>query len=216
MTRTTKADGHSIGVPLPDLHGDGEKPREIVYARYTYDGSKSEGERVIVTTRGHVPWTRNIARFVQDRIDRKGLFIPRRMRLHNRSKDPKPDRRLNVYVGDPCWVVIELDHNIPWHFESGQPGITVEPGHDDDNCDLVHVMPDGTHVRRAAPAQGTCRLLFFRVQRRCGYEHQRLYCHIIHRNKRLEDPDQVDPDIPNDGGKFPFPLHGKPCPEDDA
>lgn len=215
MTDRTEVDEHPIGVPLPDLQGDGLAPEEIVYARYSYDESKPEGERVIVTTRGHVPWTKNVEKFVQDRIDRRGLFIPRWIRRRN-SKDPKPDRRLNIYVGGPCWVVIELDHNIAWRFEPGQPGVTVEPGRDDDNCDLVHVMSDGIPVRGTAPAQGICQLVYFRVQKRCGYEHQRLYCHVIHRNKRLEDPDQIDPDIPNDGGKFPFPFDGKPCPEDAA
>lgn len=212
MTDRTETAEHTVGVPLPNTMGQGEAPREIVYARYNYKKTNPARRRVVVDKRSYVvPLTANetIETFLQARVDH--LPLPQHGRTRQRrSGDPKPDRPVNIYVGDPCWVVIELNHKVDWRFEPGQPGVTVEDGHGDDNCDLGHVMADGTLAGPVAPASGVCQLVYFRVQRRDEIEHQRLYCHIVHENKRLEDPDQVDPDIPNDGGRFPFPIDGTP------
>lgn len=213
MMNTTETEDHPVGVPLPNIMGQGEAPKEIIYTLYSYKKSNPAHRRVLVPKRSYVvplTDTMTIETFLQSRVDH-GPLPPHSLTRHQRSDDQKPDRQVNIYVGDPCWVVIELDHKIDWRFEPGQPGITVEPGHGDDNCDLGHVMTDGTLAGPVAPPQGVCQLIYFRVQKRREIQHQQFYCHIIHENKRLDDPDQVEPDIPNDGGRFPFPIDGTPC-----
>jgi hypothetical protein len=187
---------------LPSRAGRGEHPGEIVYARYTYKRTRPKGRRASATKRSYVVRPPDIAAFVAARID--GLDLP----PHIQTRHPAPGDRIedqwyHIYVGRPCWVVIELDPNVNWQFEPGQPGITIERGHEDDNCDLEHVMSDGTLAGPVAPATGVCRLIYFRVQRRDDVQHQHFHCNIIHGRKRLDDPDQIDPDIPNDGGRFP-------------
>ena len=209
MKDATETSQATSGVPLPNRNGQGLAPEEIVYALYTYDRTQPEGRRVSALKRGYVVRSTDVKRFAQARIDRDDL--PAHVQTRRPAPtDRKPDRPLNIYVGKPCWVVIELDRDADWQFEPGQPGITTATSHDDDNCDLMHVMSDGTPAGSVAPAAGVCRLIYFRVQKRKDIEHQRFHCHIIHGRGRLDDPDAVDPDIPNDGGRFPFPLIGAP------
>lgn len=198
MTDTTEVRSER----LPSRPGQGEAPGEIVYTHYTYKRTNPKGRRASATKRSYVVRPPAIAAFVDARI--KGRDLP----LHIQTRHPDPDDRIkdqwyHIYVGQPCWVVIELDREIDWQFAPGQPGITVEPGHNDDNCDLEHVMSDGTLAGPVAPATGVCRLIYFRVQRRDDIQHQQFHCNILHGRKRQDGPDMIDPDIPNDGGRFP-------------
>jgi len=209
MTDRTEPEKARRGVPLPDTGGQGEQPREIVYARYKYDPGRPTGRRVFGAKLSYVVRDTDVAAFVKSRLD--GRPLPRHVQTRQpHAHDTERERQVNIYVGKPCWVVIELE-GAGWHFEAGRPGITVETGHRENNCDLEHVMPDGTLAGPAGPDGPGCRLIYFRVQERDDYERQKFYLHIIRGDKRLDDPDQVDPDIPNDGGKFPFPFVPDPA-----
>jgi hypothetical protein len=202
MTDTNELDGSRAGVPLPDVGGQGEQPEEIIYARYTYDGRRPTGRRVRGEKLSYVVQSTDIADFVRSRVDSLGL--PNHVQTRQpHAQDDAREREINIYVGKPCWVVIELEGDL--QFAPGGPGITVEPGHGDDNCDLVHVPPNGPPSEPGLAGTG-CRLLYFRVQRRGRYQRQKFHLHLVRGNKRLDDPEQVDPDIPNDGGKFPYPF----------
>lgn len=195
-----EAEDFNPGVPLPDT----QQPwalGEVVYTQYSYDELLPEGHRVFAKVRGYAIRETDIARFVEAR--RLGAPLPdggevRRWRRPSRQDD----RPLNIHIRKQCWVVIELDPGVDWQFEPGQPGVTTRIAYDDDNCDLVHVMTDGTQVRTRAPAEGECRLVYFVANsRRRDWHHQGFLCHVIRGGKRREDA--IDPDIPNDGGRFP-------------
>lgn len=201
-------------IPLPDTGTDWDLG-EIVYTHYSYDETAPVGRRVLPTPRSYAVKERDIKRFIQQRIKR--LPLPQGQTLGWRSDDPEPDRPINIYVTDPCWVVIQLDSNVDWQFEPGQPGITAQGDYGHENCDLKHVTMSGVLAGSVAPADEPCRLIYFAVPQRLRkeWDHQKFRCHIVRRNKRLDDP--VDPDIPNDGGRFPFPvINPKDRDEDDA
>lgn len=203
MTDMTELRGVRAGVPLPNIGNEGRQPEEIIYARYTYVANRPAGRRIRGERLSYVVRGVDVMGFVKGRLE--GRLPP-----HVQTRQPPAtatarQREINVYVGKPCWVVIELHEGAKMHFAPGQPGITVEDGHGDDNCNLTHIAPDGTPTDLAGP---DCRMLFFRVQRREDYERQKFHLHIVRDGRHLDDPDQVDPDIPNDGGKFPFPFIG--------
>ena len=202
MTDTTgaPADEH-----LPATMIQGWTPKEIVYALYTYDDHMPAGKKVRAIKRSYVVRNKGIDQFVESRIKRFPLPTHVQTRQIN-PQDTQGDRPINTYVGDFCWVVIELDPEIEWHFEPGHPGITTKRPYGAANGGLKHVMPEGTVVDHHGPTDIGCKLIYFGVAARGDMEHQEFRCHIVHKNKRLDDPDQVDPDIPNDGGRFPFPL----------
>ncbi|WP_396594126.1 nucleotide synthetase [Brevundimonas sp. R86498] len=213
MTDAEELEQEDTDLPLPERTGQGFQPEEIVYALYRYDSTKPEGRRVSAARRGFVVEDTDIASFVDARVAR----LPLPEHVHTRRphpRDPKPDRPLNIYVGRPCWVVIQLDSDVEWYFAPKQPGITTRADYGDANCDLEHVMPNGDRAGPLGPTTIGCRLIYFRVQRRGDRQHQRFRCHIALESKRLIDPDAVDPDIPNDGGRFPFPLIEKGDPGD--
>lgn len=197
------------GVPLP-TSPENWQLEEIVYTKYTYDELMPPGHRVIAKIRSYAVPETNIEQFVKARL--RGDALPARGRVRPwPRKDPQDDRPTNIYIGRECWVVIELDRNVDWHFEPGQPGITTLRDHGNNNCDLMHVMDQMTRRDRLGPHDTDCRLIYFVVQRRpSDHDHQRFICNIIHGNKRLDDPDTVDPDIPNDGGRFPIPFTDPP------
>jgi len=202
MTDTAEPADSPINVPLATT-GNCWQLREIVYAHYTYDDKKPEGQRVSAKTRSRVVRGMDIERFVEHRLSLPDSLPEGDMRPWPEG-DPEEDRPLNNYVSEPCWVVIELDRNVPWYFEPNQPGITTQFAYKDDNSDLMHVTPDGLRAGCLGPDDIDCRLIYFVVQRRTEtMQHQKFLCHVIHKDKRLDDPDQIDPDIPNDGGRFP-------------
>jgi hypothetical protein len=188
------------GVPLPDT-GEHWKLSEVVYTQYGYDERLPEGHRVFAKIRSYAVRESDIERFVEARRRREPIPGGGSVREWGRASRQK-DRPLNIHIRKPCWVVIELDPNIDWQFEPDQPAVTTKIPYGDDNCDLVHVMTDGTRVHSRAPAEGKCRLIYFVVKSRPrDWHHQGFLCHVIRAGKRREDP--IDPDIPNDGGRFP-------------
>lgn len=203
----TATEGFPIGggVELPSTQ-ENWRLGEIVYTQYTYDEMMPPGHRVIAKIRSYAVPETDIAGFVQARLQRLPLPGTGKVRRWPRQ-DPRLDRSVNIYVGEPCWVVIELDPDVDWRFAPNQPGITTKRDHGDNNCDLMHVMDHATRPGSLGPNDTDCRLLYFVVQRRpSSHDHQSFLCNVVHGKKRLEDPDQIDPDIPNDGGRFPFPL----------
>lgn len=197
------------GFFLPQAMRAGWKPFEIVYARYTRDPGDPKAE-VIALPGSYVICRTDIEAFVRGRLKNEPLpgYICRRRRD---KKDPctTPARSIDIYVGCASYVVIELDAALPWQFRKGHPGITTEIDQGESNGRLFHVMPDGRVLDEAGPDGDGCRVIYFEMNERDPYEHQKFICHIDF-GKSLSDPIMVDPDIPNDGGKFPtFPR--SPC-----
>lgn len=198
------------GVPLPDT-GEHWQLGEVVYTQYSYDERLPDGHRVFAKIRSYAVRTTDIEGFVE--ACRKRERLPAGGKVHKwRRTSQKSDRPLNIYVHKQCWVVIELDPDIDWQFEPNQRGVTTKVAQGQDNCDLMHVMSDGTVVPSVAPADGVCRLVYFVVQGRPkDWDYQGFLCHVARGGKRGEDT--IDPDIPNDGGRFPgkdWPPRPKP------
>ncbi|HYD26327.1 nucleotide synthetase [Brevundimonas sp.] len=188
------------GVPLPSTQQQWNLG-EVVYTQYGYDETLPEGHRVFVKIRSYALPETDIGRFVDERIARAPLTDKGKLRRWTR-KHQKDDRDSNIYVGQPCWVVIELDPDVDWQFAPDEPGITTKADYKQDNCDLVHVTTTGTRAESRAPANGTCKLIYFVVQSRPNdMDHQGFICNVIYGGKRRDD--MIDPDIPNDGGRFP-------------
>lgn len=192
--------------PLPAQVRPGWEAGEIVHTRYTFDEADPKG-----TLKGsagsYVTSPIDIEAFVRDRL--RGVSLPPPYIVRSRdSQDtcPVPARSIDIYTGRACYVVIELDPGPGWQFKIGEPGITTVDDHYDDNGALRHVMPDGRILDHKGPDGPGCRLIYFSVNRRCEFEHQQFLCHIEFGPRLVDDPDPpaVDPDVPNDGGKFPF------------
>jgi hypothetical protein len=134
--------------------------------------------------------------------------VPEQGEILERGKcDPckDPDRPIDIYVRGPCYVVIELDPKLQWQFQPGKPAITAWVNNLDDNGDLHHVMSaNGEILDGEGPDGDGCRIAYFGVNRRCRFEHQKFVCNVESGPPGFREPVTVDPDIPNDGGKFPF------------
>lgn len=214
MTEEMNGDGVSQEVPLPTAMRDGWAPYEIVYTLYTFNPATPGGQSVRPKVSSHVFTHTDIKSFISDRLAGRPLPAPAMIREHNDS-DTGPRKDINIYVGRPCYVVVELDGKRQWQFTAGRPAITAHADYEDDNGALVHVMPNGDFLGPSGPNGDGCKLAYFGVNARCGFEHQGFTFHLDFGRSGLRDPDQIDPDIPNDGGKFPFGKEKK-CPEDPA
>lgn len=198
--------------PLPTAMRAGWIPYEIVYTLYTFDPATPGGKNVRPKVPSHVFTGVDIKTFINDRLAGRPLPPATMVRDHN-DEDPIAKKDLDIYVGRPCYVVVELEGRRQWQFTAHRPAITAHADYQDDNGALEHVMPNGDLAGPSGPSGDDCRLAYFGVNARCKYEHQGFTFHLDFGRPGLRDPDQVDPDIPNDGGKFPF-GGKKKCPED--
>jgi len=212
MNSETETTATVPGVKLPKDRPDGFEPVEIVYTRYTVDRTKPEGKRIVPQPGSHVVRGMTIEDFIDARVN--GRLPPADDTYQQAGNDSGEKRPINIFVSEQCWLVIELDEKEKWQFKPGAPGITTRDDHQDDNWGLMHVMPRGKLADGDGPTGDGCRMIYFGVNARCGNERQRFICNVdVSQLGLREDP--IDPDIPNDGGKFPYPLWGKPCPEDE-
>ncbi|MBF0664869.1 MAG: hypothetical protein IR159_04895 [Brevundimonas sp.] len=204
MTDPRTGDVPIADFPLPQHLWSGWKAAEIIYTFYTYDPADPQGT-VHGAPRSLQLRRTDVEAFVRERL--KSPDVPHQGYIRHRDPEdhwPVPDRPIDIYVGRPCYVVIELDRKLPWQFRPGHPAITSWDDNFDDNGALHHLMPDGRIVGGEGPPGEGCRIAWFGVNRRCHFEHQKFVCHIVPAGVELRDPVSVDPDIPNDGGKFPF------------
>jgi hypothetical protein len=210
MTEAMEPDASPGDVKLPPMMRLGWRPREIIYTRYELgpDGKprSAPGSYVVEQT--------DIENFVRGRLAEAGLPPHVRTRQWN-SACPRKHRDINIYVGTPCWVVIELDAAENWQFEPHSPGITAKKEYRTDNGGLKHVMPDGTIANHLGPSGDGCKIIYFGVNARQPAEPQEFRCHVVRGAGITQDPDWIDPDIPNDGGRFPMISEWDESPEGD-
>lgn len=206
------------GFHLAPAMTDGWKAIEIIYTRYTRD--PTDPGRVIsdpgsyVVCPGDNPEA-GLRAFLKGRLDGDPLPPPvctRKKHCEDPRKDkPKP---VDIYVGVPSYVVIELDETTGWTFLRNRPGITAAADYGQANGALRHVRRNAPDDGPAGPAGDDCRILYFSATQRDRFEHQQFHCHIDFKGF-VADPETIDPDIPNDGGKFPFenpsPCNGGRC-----
>ncbi len=198
--------------PLGDRIEGKWDPKEILYTRYTY--SLADPARTVFGLPGsYVICRTDVETFVKERLVKP---LPDHVHTRVRATEdihPVPVKPADIYVGCPCYVVIELDPALDWQFRKGVPGIGLLGPHSADNAELRHVMGDGSIVGPEGPTADGCRMIYFKAGARREYEHQTFRCMFERSAKGTLEPDQVDPDIPNDGGKFPFiPV----CPQTDT
>lgn len=198
--------------PLPTAMREGWSSDEIVYTLYTFNPATPGGKHVWPKISSHVFTRIDIETFISDRLAGRPLPTPTMIREHNPA-DTGSKKDINIYVGLPCYVVVELEGGRQWQFTAHRPAITAHADYQDDNGALEHVMPNGDLAGPTGPSGDDCRLAYFGVNARCRYEHQSFTLHLDFGRSGRRDPDQIDPDIPNDGGKFPF-VGKKKCPED--
>lgn len=204
MTTTENA-----GQTDPEFHLPSDPPGwtafEIIYTFYTRDSAGN----VISKPGSYVVCRKTIAEFIKD-VCAGGPLPPSCYVRHKHKQDPAIERPIDIYVGCKSYVVIELDRGLDWRFKKGRPGVTTKEDYGDDNWGLRHVMPDGAEYGNEGPKADDCRIVYFAMnERRKEYERQHFRLHVVS-GKGREDPVQIDPDIPNDGGKFPgFPR--SPC-----
>lgn len=198
MTDPTPATGYELDPPLPDPW----ERKEIIYTRYTVN----EDEGLRGDPRSYVIEGTDIDAFVKARAGNEPLPTWTHI-LEKNPKDPTTVRPIDIYVRRPCYVVIELDRNLSWQFAERKPGIVQKSNAGSMDNDLHHVLSDGQIVGPDKPGKAGCRILFFSVRTRGGgrdFEYVGFVCNIENYPKMpFEDP-LVDPDIPNNGGKFPF------------
>lgn len=199
--------------PLPaDM--DDWTPYEIVYVRYTYD--ENDPSKVYADPGSYVVCQTDPEAFALARL--RGEPLPEHRctrRRHKKDPSTRPPKPYDIYVGCGCYVVIELDPARKWQFKKGRPAITTLLPYGNANGELHHLMPDGT-APTAGPDNDGCRIAWFGVKFREEYQHQQFRCHIDFSKLGLtQDPPQVDPDVPNDGGRFPL-IPRTVCPGGDG
>lgn len=189
------------------------KAVEILYTRYTRDPNNprraiaAPGSAVYCPGNDH---RAGLRKFLLDR--RTGIRLPPPVCIRKRHcKDTwlHPVSPVDIYIGVPSYIVIELDESTGWQFTKNHPGITPQAEDGGDNFNLHHVMPNGSIEGPNGPTGDGCRILYFSANQRLRFAHQQFHCHIDF-GAFITDPEPVDPDIPNDGGKFPF-IESSPC-----
>ncbi|WP_334165079.1 nucleotide synthetase [Phenylobacterium sp.] len=183
-------------------------PKYILYSQYTF--LAEGGELRFQSTTWAVKQT-NVHRFIHD-LATSGPSMLGDPLVYRPGVTP-----LDVFVEDPCWMVIELDKAKDWQFRVGGPALTAKQDYGDDNWGLKHVPPEVKLnelgelelLSDHGPGIDECRIAFFGVVRRGAYEHQQFNVHIQLGQggyaRRLEI--MIDPDFPDIGGGFP-PLFG--------
>lgn len=207
-----------VGAPLAPTMAAGWEAIEIIYARYTRD--PTDPKRVICDPGSYVVCpganpTAGLRAFLKSRLNDAPLPPPVCTRKKH-CKDPRKDKpkAIDIYVGVPSYVVIELDKSTGWTFVKNRPGITAAADYGQANGALRHVRRNAPDDGPDGPTGDDCRIIYFSATQRKEFEHQQFHCHIDFRGF-VADPETVDPDIPNDGGKFPFenpsPCNGGRC-----
>lgn len=201
------------GVWLAEDVEQGWEPFEIIYTRYTRDPANPD--RVIAAPGSYVvcPGPHPEARlreFLKERLEDAPLPGPVCTRKKH-CEDPRKDKPLpiDIYVGLPSYIVIELDQSTGWTFKKNHPGITAAADYGPTNGALRHVRRNAPDDGPEGPTGGDCRIIYFRATRPVRFQHQQFHCHIDF-NGLVTDPETIDPDIPNDGGKFPL-SNPSPC-----
>lgn len=211
--RTDPGADAANGLPLPASMGDWT-PYEIVYVRYTYD--ERDPSKVYADPESYVVCETDPKAFALARL--RGKPLPGHKctrRRHPKDPTPRPLQPYDIYVGCQCYIVIELDPERKWQFMPGRPAITMQGPYGDSNGELHHLMPDGS-TPTAGPDGDGCRIIWFGVKYRDEYQHQQFHCNIDFSKLGLaQDPTQVDPDVPNDGGRFPL-IPRTVCPGGDG
>lgn len=199
----------NTGQTDPEFHLPSDPPGwtaiEIVYTFYTRD----DAGNVVPKPRSYVVCRKTIAEFINS-VCAGALLPPSCYVRHKHEEDLATEHPIDIYVGCKSYVVIELDRELDWRFQKDRPGVTTTRDYGDNNWGLRHVMPDGAEYGNDGPKTDDCRIVYFGVNERgidCERQHFRL--HVVS-GKGREDPVEIDPDIPNDGGKFPM-FDRSPC-----
>lgn len=205
MTDTSNA---AVPPPEFDLPQDEPENWEAIEIVYTFYTRNSVGD-VVAQPRSYVVCKKTIQEFIRD--VRLGAPLP--PSCYTRTKhphDPAPvEQPIDIYVGCKSYVVIELDRQFDWRFKKGRPGVTTKVDYGDSNWGLRHVMPGGAEFDNVGPSADDCRIVYFGMRERDDYQRQHFRLHVVS-GKGREDPVLIDPDIPNDGGRFPA-IDRSPC-----
>lgn len=203
----------AVGVHLPLVMEESWKAIEIIYTRYTRD--PADPAKVISSPGSYVVCPKGdpetaLRDFLDSRLNDEPLPPPICTRKKH-CKDPLKTKPLpiDIYLGVPSYVVIELDKATGWTFRKNHPGITAAGNYGTANGALRHVRRNAPHDGPNGPISDDCRILYFSATQREEFEHQQFHCHIDF-GAFVADPVAVDPDIPNDGGKFPL-ADASPC-----
>ncbi|WP_332658742.1 nucleotide synthetase [Brevundimonas sp.] len=194
------------------------KAIEIIYTRYTRD--PADPTKVISSPGSYVVCPGNepqagLRKFLNSRLNDEKLPPPVCTRKKH-CKDPLKTKPLpvDIYVGVPSYIVIELDKDTGWTFRKNHPGITAAANYGNANGALRHVRRNVPDDGPNGPTSDDCRIIYFSATQREEFEHQKFHCHINF-GSLAADPVAIDPDIPNDGGKFPIhdasPCNGGRC-----
>ncbi|MET0273021.1 MAG: nucleotide synthetase [Phenylobacterium sp.] len=122
----------------------------------------------------------------------------------------------DIGVENQTFIMLELAPEINWQFARGEYGCTTKGEPTTDNFGLWHIHRK--YVERGPISRDGCRLVYFGLARRKGYEGQAFNLHV---EFLQDDPDDVsepkrlpvifDPDVGNNGG-FPIPPDPPPPP----
>lgn len=206
------------GVHLAKAMDDSWEAIEIIYTRYAPD--PADPAKVISSPGSYVVCPNGepkagLRAFLDSRLNDEELPFPVCIRKKH-CKDPLETEPspIDIYVGVASYVVIELDKETGWTFRKNHPGITAAANYGNTNGALRHVRRNAPDDGPGGPTGDDCRILYFSATQREEFEHQKFHCHIDFGNSAA-DPVPVDPDIPNDGGKFPLypesPCRGGRC-----
>lgn len=191
--------------PLPKTAPADWTPEEIIHSRFSMQVKDSVLE-FISAPNSQIICGYDVDDFVRE-LARPTTQI---QALGNRFKDAHdpyvgPMSPLDIYVGAPCYVVVELDPAWNWQFRADGPAVTTKEPYGDHNCCLRHVSANGDLLPGAAPGEDGCRIAFFSVTNRPKHSHPHFNYHVeflMPDGRKV--PLIIDPDVPNDGGSIPM------------
>lgn len=198
--------------PLPKTAPAGWTPEEIIHSRFSMRATGSRLE-FISDPNSQVICGYDVDDFVRELVLRPTpqiQAIGKRFK-HSDDRYAGPMSPLDIYVGAPCYVVVELDPAWNWQFRTDGPAVTTKEPYGDHNCCLRHVSKGGDLLPGAAPGEDGCRIAFFSVTYRQKFSHPHFNYHVeFLMPDGSKVPMIIDPDVPNDGGSIP--ING--CPQD--
>jgi hypothetical protein len=121
----------------------------------------------------------------------------------------EPQGSLDLVIKDTSWIVIQLDPNLPWQFQSGHAAVTLKADYGGSNVNLFHVstVSGGFGPPSPEPPGNGCQLAYFAAPSRSSYpavQGINLHVELFQSSANGVDfsplPVIIDPAIKNDGG----------------
>ena len=172
---------------IPDTTTYIRKPEYILH--YKYDMIEKDGKFKFKTTRMYSSgYGNDIDNYIKDtKIKISPAFLPNPLDI-SITEDP----------GKPLFLVIELGTSLDWYFKEGSMGMTPKSDNGDEDFGL-HWVDQNNDSQTGTIKYDKCRKVWLGIAKRDPGEANSYNYDIVFDGA----PVLFDPDVRNDGGRFP-------------